>query len=109
MAVAAKALLEIPIDAGAGTENALGRPVASATAAPRQRVIQKGKLEVRAKPFATVSIDGRRLGEVEGVKSFTLNAGLHELIFAHPTKTKNETVEIKAGATATVSFDASAP
>jgi serine/threonine-protein kinase len=55
----------------------------------------KGVLVVRAIPFATVLLNGKRLGEVQGRASYSLAAGQYKLTFVHPISTKSHTITIE--------------
>ncbi|MBL9037462.1 MAG: serine/threonine protein kinase [Archangium sp.] len=65
-----------------------------------------GTLEVRAVPFATLFIDGKRVTEVEGSQRLKLSVGAHELVFKHPRSTQKMNVVLKPGQVVPVSFDA---
>jgi serine/threonine-protein kinase len=65
-----------------------------------------GTLVVKAKPFAEVYEGSRLLNEVQGVGTFTLTAGTHDLRFVHRQKSERRRVTIKAGQTTTEIFDA---
>ena len=62
-------------------------------------------VELRAVPYATVTIDGRLLGDVEGVRTIRLTVGAHDLIFTHPRLTRRDHVVVKPGQTTLVEFD----
>nr|WP_240356354.1 serine/threonine-protein kinase [Myxococcus eversor] len=63
-----------------------------------------GLLQLRATPYATVFLDGRRLGEVSGRASYKLAPGTYKLLFQHPSGEKRYDVTITAGATVTREF-----
>jgi serine/threonine-protein kinase len=63
---------------------------------PKAEVVQaKGKLKVRAIPFATVLLDGGKLGEVTGSRIFDVAAGEHKLTFVHPAGSKSFTITVE--------------
>lgn len=66
-----------------------------------------GTLKVRATPYATVFLDGKRLGEVQGQASYRLAAGTYKLTFQHPTGAKSFTVTVPASGTVSQDFRAS--
>jgi|GEM_PF-800678 len=63
-----------------------------------------GLLQLRATPYATVFLDGRRLGEVSGRASYKLAPGTYKLLFHHPSGEKRYDVTITSGATVTREF-----
>ncbi|AGC44695.1 serine/threonine kinase PKN11 [Myxococcus stipitatus DSM 14675] len=63
-----------------------------------------GLLVVKATPYATVFVDGRRLGEVSGRASFKLAPGTYKLLFNHPAGDKRFDVTITEGTTVTREF-----
>ncbi|MFY2564230.1 protein kinase domain-containing protein [Corallococcus terminator] len=72
--------------------------------APRAAPAATGLLQLRATPYATVFLDGRRLGEVSGRASYKLAPGNYKLLFQHPSGEKRYDVTITAGATVTREF-----
>lgn len=66
-----------------------------------------GTLQVRASPYATVFLNGKRLGEVSGRASYKLAPGTYKLHFEHPSGDKWFDVTIAAGASVTREFRAS--
>ncbi len=69
-------------------------------------VLVTAPVELRAVPYATVTIDGRLLGDVEGVRMIRLSVGGHDLVFTHPRLTRRDHVVVKPGQTTVVVFDA---
>jgi eukaryotic-like serine/threonine-protein kinase len=66
-----------------------------------------GSLVVRAKPYATVLVNGRKLGEVLGRKTFKLAPGSYQLTVEHPDGSRTtETVTIEPNGTVTREFRA---
>jgi hypothetical protein len=53
-----------------------------------------GTLVVKINPWATLSIDGRNLGEVIGVRRYRLPAGRHSLRFEHPHRSEERVVHL---------------
>jgi hypothetical protein len=77
-------------------------PAPTAPAAPAL-----GYLDIYAKPFATVEIDGRAMGDAEGKRSFPLKPGKHTVALKHPKREQGATpVSIKAGSHLRLDFDA---
>ncbi|ADO72961.1 Serine/threonine kinase [Stigmatella aurantiaca DW4/3-1] len=73
-----------------------------ATAAP----LAKGRLVVKATPYATVLVNGRSLGEVLGRKVFPLAPGSYQLTLTHPKETRTESITIVPDGTVTREFRA---
>ncbi|AKF81138.1 serine/threonine protein kinase [Myxococcus fulvus 124B02] len=69
-----------------------------------QATASTGTLLVRATPYATVFLDGRKLGEVSGRATFKLAPGTYKLLFHHPAGEKLFVVTISAGSTVTREF-----
>ncbi|MCE9667192.1 protein kinase [Myxococcus stipitatus] len=82
---------------------------ASGPRAEASAVVSTGTLVVRATPYATVFVDGRRLGEVSGRAAYKLTPGEHKLLFQHPSGEKRFDVTITAGGTVTREFRLSRP
>ncbi|WP_338867013.1 serine/threonine protein kinase [Myxococcus stipitatus] len=95
---------------GLKRESVLATPPKSAeegTASPPVRqaaVSPTGLLVLKATPYATVFLDGRRLREVSGRASFKLAPGTYKLLFSHPAGDKSLDVTITAGTTVTHEF-----
>jgi hypothetical protein len=66
-------------------------------------------LEVKAVPYAMLSIDGKGPLEIQGSQLLRLPVGPHELVLKHPLKTARERVMLKAGQAHVIAFDAMAP
>ncbi|XXF75628.1 protein kinase [Myxococcaceae bacterium GXIMD 01537] len=81
---------------------------ATAQAAPPAAKAQ-GHLVVRAIPFATVMLNGKTLGEVQGRASFALAPGQYKLTFVHPAATKSYSVTVEPNGLVQREFRASAP
>ncbi|QSQ18196.1 protein kinase [Myxococcus landrumensis] len=81
-----------------GEEGASQQPARQAAVNPT------GLLVVKATPYATVFLDGRRLGEVSGRASYKLAPGTYKLLFNHPAGDKRFEVTITEGATVTREF-----
>jgi len=98
---------------GLKREEVLGtepRP-ASGSSRPAASDVQDGKaaastgmLQVRAFPYATVFLNGKRLGEVVGRASYKLAPGTYKLVFRHPLGDKKFEVTIAAGTSVTREF-----
>jgi serine/threonine protein kinase len=56
-----------------------------------------GTLQVRASPYATLFLNGKRMGEVSGRATYKLSPGTYKLLFQHPTGDKRFDVTIAAG------------
>jgi serine/threonine-protein kinase len=65
-----------------------------------------GSLVVRAVPYATVLVNGRQLGEVQGSRTFKLAPGKYQLTFQHPKGSKTEPITIEANGTVKREFRA---
>ncbi|MCP3101372.1 protein kinase [Myxococcus sp. K15C18031901] len=88
------------------------RPVAEVavrTSAQAEAPVTTGTLIIRATPYATVFLDGRRLGEVSGRATYKLSPGEHKLLFQHPSGEKRFDVTITAGGTVTREFRPARP
>lgn len=80
-----------------------------AEAAAQPSAPPKGRLIVKATPYATVLVNGRSLGEVQSRKVFPLAPGSYQLTLVHPRKTKTESITIVSDGTVTREFRALAP
>lgn len=65
-----------------------------------------GTLQVQAAPYATVFINGKRMGEVTGRASYRLPVGNHKLVFQHPSGERRYDVAVTAGGTVSREFRA---
>jgi len=101
IAAAAPAVVEPPVAEAVVLIDA-GPPIVAAGA----RAPPMGVVELRAVPYATLTVDGRESGEVQGSRRLRLSAGTHELVLTHPQLTKRERVVVKGGQTSAISFDA---
>ncbi|MFP2963858.1 protein kinase domain-containing protein [Myxococcus sp. 1LA] len=82
-------------------------PVAEAQEAEDTRAApSNGTLQVQAAPYATVFINGKRMGEVAGRASYRLPAGVHKLVFQHPSGERRYDVTVTAGGTVSREFRA---
>ena len=86
---------------------------ASGSSRPAASDVQDGKaaastgmLQVRAFPYATVFLNGKRLGEVVGRASYKLAPGTYKLVFQHPLGDKKFDITIAAGTSVTREFRA---
>ncbi|QSQ27446.1 protein kinase [Pyxidicoccus parkwayensis] len=83
-----------------GTEpspaSADARPTAG-TAQDSRPAESTGTLQVRASPYATVFINGKRMGEVTGRATYKLAPGTYKLVFQHPSANKQFDVTVTAG------------
>ncbi|SEU33691.1 serine/threonine protein kinase [Stigmatella erecta] len=86
-------------------------PVAAEAAPPAAKPSSppKGRLIVKATPYATVLVNGRSLGEVQSRKVFPLAPGSYQLTLVHPKKTRTESITIVSDGTVTREFRALAP
>ncbi|WP_254614470.1 serine/threonine protein kinase [Myxococcus sp. CA056] len=89
-----------------GTGSKAVDPEVRSESTPRAAPNATGLLQLRATPYATVFLDGRRLGEVSGRASYKLAPGTYTLLFKHPLGEKRFDVTITAGATVTREFRA---
>jgi serine/threonine-protein kinase len=90
-----------------GTAPAPGdsRPAAS-DAREARPAASTGTLQVQAAPYATVFLNGKKLGEVVGRASYKLAPGTYKLLFQHPAGDKRFDVTIAAGTSVTREFRA---
>ncbi|GMT96047.1 hypothetical protein KH5H1_01660 [Corallococcus caeni] len=65
-----------------------------------------GSLQVKANPYATVFLSGKRLGDVQGRATYKLPAGTYTLTFRHPSGEKTFTVVVPANGAVTQEFRA---
>jgi hypothetical protein len=64
-----------------------------------------GWVEVKATPYAEVTIDGRKQKDaVEGKKRFPLKPGTHTVVLSHPRRTEPHTVVISPNKTTILIF-----
>ncbi|SEM85165.1 serine/threonine protein kinase [Stigmatella aurantiaca] len=82
---------------------------AAAEAAAKPSAPPKGRLIVKATPYATVLVNGNSLGEVQSRKVFPLAPGSYQLTLVHPKKTRTESITIVPDGTVTREFRALAP
>jgi eukaryotic-like serine/threonine-protein kinase len=64
-----------------------------------------GTIFIRAAPYATALLDGKKLGDVEGAKSFKVPAGPHVLKLEHPKWSKIASVDVPVNGKLMVGFD----
>ncbi|HSP77808.1 MAG TPA: serine/threonine protein kinase, partial [Myxococcaceae bacterium] len=70
-------------------------PTVEASRAERPRAVKaRGKLVVFATPYATVFLNGRKLGEVQGRATYSLPAGSYRLTFKHPSLPEGESRDV---------------
>jgi serine/threonine-protein kinase len=82
------------------------RPAATDTAQDSRPAETTGTLQVRASPFAILSINGRKMGEVTGRATYKLAPGTYKLVFQHPAGSKQFDVTVTAGTTVVREFRA---
>lgn len=102
-----------PIDAASApvttTPPERPKPTDAASAAKNKPVpvpVPLVTLEIRAVPYALLTIDGRDWGEVIGTRRLRLSAGVHELTLKHPRTSRDERVLLRPGESQTISFTA---
>ncbi|MBL0693448.1 serine/threonine protein kinase [Comamonas sp. JC664] len=78
----------------------------SETQRPSRAAPASGTLQIQAAPYATVFINGKRMGEVAGRASYKLPAGVHKLMFQHPAGERRYDVTVTAGGTVSREFRA---
>lgn len=117
--VAVKAV-EVAVDAGVTvaevTKPAVSPPVEGATTVPppvevkpvtpTAPVARFGSISVKAVPYANVSIDNRRAGEVTGTSKMKVPYGKHKVTLAHPRRTETFDVVIDGKSVPELTFDA---
>jgi hypothetical protein len=70
-----------------------------------QVTLPPGTLRINAVPWATVTVDGRDVGETP-IGGVELSPGLHEVVFAHPQfGERRQQVVVRGGAITRVSVD----
>jgi eukaryotic-like serine/threonine-protein kinase len=70
-----------------------------------QVALPPGTLSINAVPWATVSVDGREVGETP-LGAVELSAGPHVVVFSHPQfGQRRQEVTVRAGETTRVSVD----
>ena len=73
--------------------------VISSTPAPVQAAPALGSLTVRATPYATILVNGKSYGEVQGVRTIKLAPGKYTLTLEHPKGKKTESITIEPNST----------
>ena len=73
---------------------------------PVKPVSLKGSLIVRATPYATVLVNGRSYGDVQGQKTIKLDPGSYQLVFQHPKGSKTERFTLEPNGTVKLEFRA---
>jgi serine/threonine-protein kinase len=68
--------------------------------------VVKGSLIVRATPYATVLVNGRSYGDVQGQKVIKLDPGSYQLVFQHPKGSKTERFTLEPNGTVKLEFRA---
>ncbi|WP_224245152.1 serine/threonine protein kinase [Hyalangium gracile] len=71
------------------------------------QAVAMGTLVVRAVPYATVVLNGKSYGEVQGQKAFPLTPGDYQLVFRHPQGSKSYAITIEPNGTVRREFRAS--
>lgn len=89
VAVADAGPAEAPVDAGALVE----APVVDAGAPPVEAAPRPARLELRIRPYATVYLDGKKLGDTP-LKTQVVPAGKHTLRLVNETLGKDVEVEL---------------
>jgi hypothetical protein len=85
-----------------GTQNIT---VAAGGTVSRAITLPQGRLNINADPWATVSVDGRAVGETP-LANLPLQIGSHEVTFRHPVfGEKRETTIVKADGVTRVSVN----
>ncbi|AEI66357.1 serine/threonine-protein kinase [Corallococcus macrosporus] len=108
---------EAPQDAEAEVDGVLREEVLAAATSPSpaaeapepeatRAAPSNGTLQVQAAPYATVFINGKRMGEVTGRATYRLPAGAHKLVFQHPSGERRYDVTVTAGGTVSREFRA---
>jgi serine/threonine-protein kinase len=87
-------------------QTAPSQPAQGEASPSAKPVPSTGSLVVRAVPYATVLVDGRQLGEVQGQRTFKLAPGKYQLTFRHPKGTKTEPITIEPNGTVKREFRA---
>jgi serine/threonine-protein kinase len=73
---------------------------------PAKPASVKGSVIVRATPYATVLVNGRSYGDVQGQKTLKLDPGSYQLIFRHPKGDKTERFTLEPNGTVKLEFRA---
>jgi len=74
-------------------------PEARPEPAPVQAAPALGSLTVRATPYATILVNGKSYGEVQGVRTIKLAPGKYTLTLEHPKGKKTESITIEPNST----------
>ncbi|MBN8231835.1 protein kinase [Corallococcus macrosporus] len=83
-------------------------PAAAPAEKPAEEAAQAmGSLQVKANPYATVILNSKRLGDVQGRATYKVPAGTYTLTFQHPSGSKTYTVIVPANGSVTQEFRAS--
>jgi hypothetical protein len=61
---------------------------------------------ITATPWAKVLIDGKPLGDAQGMREFAVPVGKHRIQLHHPKKSFTRTIDLKSGQRLAVEFNA---
>jgi len=90
------AMAAIPAPEAAQPE---ARPEARPEPAPVHAAPALGSLRVLATPYATILVNGKSYGEVQGVRTIKLPPGTYTLTLEHPKGKKTESITIEPNST----------
>jgi hypothetical protein len=75
-------------------------------AKPATPTIRYGTVSIKAVPFAELIIDGRKSGEVQGLKTVKVPFGSHKVTLVHPKRSETFTVTVDGKGTPELVFNA---
>jgi eukaryotic-like serine/threonine-protein kinase len=78
----------------------------TAVAKPATPTLRYGTVSIKAVPFAELLIDGRKSGEVQGLKAVKMPFGSHKVTLVHPKRSETFTVTVDGKATPELVFNA---
>jgi serine/threonine-protein kinase len=78
----------------------------TAVAKPATLALRYGTVSIKAVPFAELLIDGRKSGEVQGLKAVKMPFGSHKVTLVHPKRSETFTVTVDGRATPELVFNA---
>ncbi|MCU0698012.1 MAG: hypothetical protein MUC96_15935, partial [Myxococcaceae bacterium] len=82
------------------------RPVAAPTPKPVAAAVRFGTVSIKAVPFAEITVDGRKMGEAQGIKQLKLPFGTHKVTLVHPKRSETFTISVDGKGTPELSFNA---
>jgi serine/threonine-protein kinase len=74
---------------------------------PLAAAVRFGTVSIKAVPYAEILVDGRKMGEAQGVRQLKLPIGSHKVTLIHPKRSETFSVTVDGKAPAELSFTAS--